>query len=123
MGWPLPRDAFGGSWCYPMADDLVSLGLVVGLDYKQPTLDVHVLLQKMKKHPLFAEILKGGELDEWGAKTIPEGGYWALPKDLHGDGLVICGDSAGMVDVPSLKGIHYAMQSGIYAARDRSSRR
>ncbi|MEO0479809.1 MAG: 4Fe-4S dicluster domain-containing protein [Planctomycetota bacterium] len=117
MGWPLPRDAFGGSWCYPMADDLVSLGLVVGLDYKQSTLDVHVLLQKMKKHPLFAEILKDGELDEWGAKTIPEGGYWAVPNDLHGDGLVICGDSAGMVDVPSLKGIHYAMQSGIYAAR------
>ncbi len=117
MGWPLPKDAFGGSWAYPMADDLVSIGLVVGLDYHQTSLDVHGLLQKLKKHPLFEEILRGGSLDEWGAKTIPEGGYYALPEQLSGDGLVICGDAAGFVDVPSLKGIHYAMQSGIYAAR------
>jgi electron-transferring-flavoprotein dehydrogenase len=117
LGWPLPKDAFGGSWLYPMADDLVSIGLVVGLDYRQSTLDVHELLQRMKRHPLFDRYLAGGALDEWGAKTIPEGGYYSLPDRLSGDGLVICGDSAGFVDVPSLKGIHYAMQSGIYAAR------
>ncbi|MBK8978103.1 MAG: 4Fe-4S dicluster domain-containing protein [Planctomycetes bacterium] len=117
LGWPLPKDAFGGSWLYPMADDLVSIGLVVGMDYRQSTLDVHGLLQRMKRHPLFQRYLAGGSLDEWGAKTIPEGGYYALPERLSGDGLVICGDAAGFVDVPSLKGIHYAMQTGIYAAR------
>ena len=117
MGWPLRADAFGGSWLYPMGDGLVSLGLVVGLDYRQTTLDVHALLQQLKKHPLVADLLRGGSFDEWGAKTIPEGGYWSLPARLSGDGLVICGDAAGLVDVPSLKGIHYAMQSGMYAAR------
>lgn len=117
LGWPLPTNAFGGSWMYPMSDDTVSLGLVVGLDYRQHNLDVHKLLQKMKTHPLFAEYLDGGELLEWGAKTIPEGGYHSLPKRLSGDGVLITGDAAGFVNVPALKGIHYAMQSGIYAAR------
>lgn len=117
LGWPLPTNAFGGSFMYPMSDDTVSIGLVVGLDYRQHNLDVHALLQKMKKHPLFAQYLEGGEILEWGAKTIPEGGYHALPKRLTGDGLIICGDAAGMVNVPALKGIHYAVQSGIYAAR------
>lgn len=117
LGWPLPRDAFGGSWMYPMADDLVSLGLVVGLDYPDARLDVHELLQRMKKHDLFREVLEGGEMVEWGAKTIPEGGYYALPSRRHGDGLIVVGDAAGYVDVPSLKGIHYAMHSGILAAR------
>ena len=117
MGWPLPSDAFGGSWCYPQGPDQVSIGLVAGLDYGNANLDVHLLLQRMKLHPLFREILSGGELVEWGAKTIPEGGFHALPARRSGDGLVIVGDSAGYVDVPSLKGVHYAMQSGIYAAR------
>ena len=117
MGWPLPRDAFGGSWMYPVDDNLVSIGLVVGLDYHDARLDVHELLQRMKTHPLFREYLEGGEMVEWGAKTIPEGGYYALPERRHGDGICIVGDSAGYVDVPSLKGVHYAMQSGIYAAR------
>lgn len=117
MGWPLPTDAFGGSWIYPMADDLISLGLVVGLDYRQHSLDVHVLLQMLKLHPLVAPLLEGGELLEWGAKTIPEGGYYSLPDRLYGNGLLIAGDAAGFVDVPSLKGIHYAVQSGIFAAR------
>ncbi len=117
MGWPLPKDAFGGSWLYPMADDLISVGLVVGLDYRQTSLDVHVLLQRLKEHPLVSRYLEGGELVEWGAKTIPEGGYYAIPERMHGDGLLIAGDAAGLVDVPSLKGIHYAVQSGIFAAR------
>ncbi len=116
MGWPLPRDAFGGSWLYPMADDLVSLGLVVGLDHPYVDLDVHALLQSMKRHPLVDAVLDGGELVEWGAKTIPEGGYHAIPDRLHGDGLLIVGDAAGTVDVATLKGIHYAMRSGIMAA-------
>ena len=116
LGWPLPRDAFGGSFMYPLADDLVALGLVVGLDYRDASLDVHELLQRMKLHPFFSRALKGGEMLEWGAKTIPEGGFYSVPDRRHGKGALICGDAAGLVDVPSLKGIHYAMQSGICAA-------
>jgi len=117
MGWPLPSDAFGGSFIYPLEPNLVALGLVVGLDYRDAALDVHELLQRFKQHPLLRSLLAGGEMLEWGAKTIPEGGYYSLPQRRAGDGVVLLGDAAGFVDVPSLKGIHYAMQSGIYAAR------
>jgi electron-transferring-flavoprotein dehydrogenase len=116
LGWPLPWDAFGGSWCYPMGPGQLSIGLVVGLDYHEAGLDVHESLQRMKLHPLFRDLLAGGKLLEWGAKTIPEGGYHAIPERLSGDGLVMIGDTAGFVDVPSLKGIHYAMESGMLAA-------
>ena len=117
LDWPLPKTAFGGSFMYPMGDDLLAIGLVVGLDYKEYNLDVHKLLQKMKQHPLFKPHLECGECIEWGAKTIPEGGLNALPERLHGSGLLMAGDCAGFVNVPALKGIHYAMQTGIYAAR------
>lgn len=117
LGWPLPRDAFGGSFMYPLEPNLLSIGLVVGLDYRDTTFDVHVALQRMKQHPFFRRFLDGGEMVEWGAKTIPEGGFYALPERRSGDGLLILGDSAGFVDVPSLKGIHYAVQSGIFAGR------
>jgi electron-transferring-flavoprotein dehydrogenase len=117
MGWPLPDDAFGGSFMYPLEPHLVALGLVVGMDYRDAKLDPHVLFQRMKTHPLFREYLDGGEMLEWGAKTIPEGGYFSIPQRRSGDGLVILGDAAGFVDVPSLKGIHYAVESGILAAR------
>jgi electron-transferring-flavoprotein dehydrogenase len=117
LGWPLPNDAFGGSFFYPLGERQVALGLVVGLDYHEAALDVHDLLQRFKLHPLIRPYLDGGQLLEWGAKTIPEGGYYALPERRCGDGVLVTGDAAGFVDVPSLKGIHYAMQSGIYAAR------
>lgn len=117
LGWPLPTDAFGGSFMYPLGPSQVALGLVVGLDYHDAHLDVHELLQRMKLHPLFRQVLEGGQLLEWGAKTIPEGGYFSLPERFSGDGVLLAGDAAGFVDVPSLKGIHYAMQSGMYAAR------
>ena len=117
LGWPLPRDAFGGSFVYPLESHLVALGLVVGLDYRDAGVDVHVLLQQLKRHPLLRELLAGGEMVEWGAKTIPEGGFYSLPQRRAGDGVVLLGDAAGFVDVPSLKGIHYAMDSGIFAAR------
>jgi electron-transferring-flavoprotein dehydrogenase len=116
LGWPLPKDAFGGSFMYPLEPNVVALGLVVGLDYHNLHLDVHELLQRMKLHPTFRPFLEGGEMVEWGAKTIPEGGYYSLPERRHGDGCVILGDSAGFVEVASLKGIHYAVQSGIAAA-------
>ncbi len=117
LGWPLPTDAFGGSFMYPLGPTQVAIGLVVGLDYHDASLDIHVLLQRMKLHPLFRRYLEGGQLLEWGAKTIPEGGYYSLPERRHGDGILLVGDAAGFVDVPSLKGIHYAMQSGMFAAR------
>jgi electron-transferring-flavoprotein dehydrogenase len=117
LGWPLPADAFGGSFMYPLGPSQVAVGLVVGLDYHDASLDVHELLQRMKLHPLFRRQLEGGQLLEWGAKTIPEGGYHALASRRSGDAVLFTGDTAGFVDVPSLKGIHYAMQSGMYAAR------
>ena len=116
MGWPLPGDAFGGSFMYPLDENLVALGLVVGLDYRDARFDVHDVLQRMKLHPLFRPYLEGGEMVEWGAKTIPEGGYYSVPERRHGSGVCVVGDAAGYVDVPSLKGIHYAMHSGIVFA-------
>ena len=117
LGWPLPNDAFGGSFMYPLEPNVVALGLVVGLDYHNARLDVHSLLQRMKLHPLFRQYLEGGEMVEWGAKTIPEGGYYSIPERRTGNGCVVLGDSAGYVEVASLKGVHYAVQSGILAAR------
>jgi electron-transferring-flavoprotein dehydrogenase len=120
LGWPLRTAAkykeFGGSWIYPMGERRVSIGFVVGLNYRDATLSPHDLLQKFKLHPLVKSILSGGKRIGWGAKTIPEGGYWAIGK-LTAPGLAICGDSAGMVNVPELKGIHYAIHSGMFAAQ------
>lgn len=117
MGWPLPRSVFGGSFAYPMGDDLVAIGLVASLDAPRTSFDVHRWLQQMKLHPLFKGLLEGGECLEWGAKTIPEGGYYALPTRRQGRGALLLGDAAGFVDVAGLKGIHHAMRSGIAAAR------
>lgn len=117
IAWPLDNASFGGSWLYPLEKNLVSLGLVVGLDSPKGDLSVHDKLQELKTHPLFAKYLKGGRVIEWGAKTIPEGGYHALPTRWHGDGIMLIGDSVGLVNMASLKGIHYAMASGYYAAK------
>ena len=120
MGWPLrfsPKyREFGGSFIYPMGDDKVSLGLVVGLDYKDATFSVHDALNELKLHPMVGKILEGGKRVAWGAKTIPSGGYWARPKQLWVPGMAIAGDSAGMVNVPKLKGVHLAMHAGMFAA-------
>jgi electron-transferring-flavoprotein dehydrogenase len=120
LGWPLRRAAryreFGGSFIYPMGEDMVTLGMVVGLDYRDSELSVHDLLQELKTHPLVRKLLDGGERIAWGAKTIPEGGLVSLPDQLHAPGLLICGDGAGLVNVPALKGIHYAIESGSLAA-------
>ena len=122
MGWPLRAGKqwreFGGSFVYPLGESQVSIGIVVRLDAADTTLSAHDLLQQFKTHPLVRGILKGGTRHErgWGAKTIPEGGYYALPKRCAVPGAMITGDAAGFVNVPALKGIHYAMMSGIYAA-------
>jgi electron-transferring-flavoprotein dehydrogenase len=120
MGWPLRPQAkyreFGGSFIYPMGADMVTIGMVVGLDYRDVELSVHDLLQELKTHPRIRKILDGGERVAWGAKTIPEGGLLSLPRRLHAPGVLICGDAAGLVNVPALKGIHYAIESGSLAA-------
>jgi electron-transferring-flavoprotein dehydrogenase len=90
--------------------------MVVGLDYRDVELSVHDLLQELKTHPKLRKLLQGGERIAWGAKTIPEGGWYALPRELHAPGLLLTGDAAGTVNVPALKGIHYAVESGILAA-------
>ena len=120
MGWPLRAGAryreFGGSFIYPMGEEMVTIGMVVGLDYRDAELSVHDLLQELKTHQFVRRILEGGERIGWGAKTIPEGGLLSLPRRLHAPGLLLCGDGAGLVNVPALKGIHYAIESGRLAA-------
>ena len=120
MGWPLRPAAryreFGGSFVYPMGEEMVTIGLVVGLDYRDAALSVHDLLQELKTHRTFRPILAGGERVAWGAKTIPEGGLVALPRRFHAPGLLLAGDGVGLVNVPALKGIQYAVESGRLAA-------
>ncbi len=120
MGWPLRKGAkhneFGGSFIYPMGEDKICIGMVIGLDYTDATVSCHDLLQELKTHPFIKKILAGGKRVGWGAKTIPSGGYWAMPKKLAVPGMMICGDAAGMVNIPTLKGVHYAMHAGIFAA-------
>jgi electron-transferring-flavoprotein dehydrogenase len=120
MGWPLRRARrfreFGGSFIYPMGEDMVTLGMVVGLDYRDAELSPHDVLQELKTHPRVRRILDGGERIGWGAKTIPEGGFLSLPSSFSAPGLLLCGDGVGLVNVPALKGIHYAIESGRLAA-------
>jgi electron-transferring-flavoprotein dehydrogenase len=120
LGWPLRSRAryreFGGSFVYPMGPDHLAIGMVVGLDYRDAGLSVHDLLQELKTHPKVRPLLEGGERIEWGAKTIPSGGWHSLPCRLHAPGLLLCGDGAGLVNIPALKGIHYAVESGRLAA-------
>src|SRR4249919_3191288 len=120
LGWPLrwsPRfKEAGGSFIYPMGEDKVCFGLVVGLDYTDATFSVHDALQEFKTHPFIKKIIEGGKRVGWGAKTIPSGGYWALPKRFSVPGMLVAGDAAGMVNIAELAGIHYAMHAGMYAA-------
>jgi electron-transferring-flavoprotein dehydrogenase len=115
LGWPLARDTFGGAWLYEMGDRHLSLGLVAGLDSPDPRLNIHERLQVLKQHPFFREKLEGGELKAYGAKAIPEGGYWSMPR-LAVDGALLLGDAAGTVNAMRLKGIHLAIETGMAAA-------
>jgi electron-transferring-flavoprotein dehydrogenase len=120
MGWPLRSFAgygeFGGSFIYPMGEDLVSVGFVAGLEARDVEFSVHDVLQELKTHRLVWKILGGGERVAWGAKTITEGGYYSLPSRFNAPGLLLVGEGAGLVNVPRLKGIHYAIESGMLAA-------
>lgn len=115
MGYPLNSSTYGGGWIYHMQDNLLDIGLVVGLDYSDPLLDPHHELQRMKLNPYLKELLEGGKLVAYGAKTIPEGGLFSMPK-LYADGMLLVGDSAGFLNSMRLKGIHLAMKSGMMAA-------
>jgi len=115
MGWPLDVDTFGGGFIYGMKDRIVDIGLVVGLDYRNPTLDPHHEFQRYKLHPSIRALLEGGKMISAGAKAIPEGGYFSMPR-MYGDGFMIIGDSAGYLNGARLKGIHLGIKAGMLAA-------
>ncbi len=115
LGYPLREEEFGGSWLYAMGDGRISIGFVVGLEYKDPLFDPHAAFQHFKRHPLISGILEGGSLVRYGAKALPEGG-WNTQPQLFVDGALIVGDAANFVNSMRLKGIHLAMRSGMLAA-------
>ena len=114
LGYPLRQEEFGGSWLYAMGDGRISIGFVVGLEYKDPLFDPHAAFQHFKRHPFISSILDGGALVRYGAKALPEGGWRTQPK-LFVDGGLIVGDAANFVNSMRLKGIHLAMRSGMLA--------
>ncbi|KAJ6266126.1 hypothetical protein PSV08DRAFT_356378 [Bipolaris maydis] len=115
LGYPLPKDTYGGGWMYHFGDNLVSIGLVVGLDYPNPWLAPYGEFQKMKHHPLYKDVLEGGKCISYGARTLIEGGFQSIPK-LAFPGGALLGDAAGLVNLPKIKGTHNAMRSGMLAA-------
>jgi len=115
MGWPLTTKEYGGAWIYGSKDNIVSMGFVTGLDYPDPRLDPQRVLQQFKRHPFVTRLLEGGKMIRYGAKSLPYGGWWALPP-LAGKGWMIVGDSAGFLNSARLKGIHLAIKSGMLAA-------
>ncbi|WP_377509114.1 electron transfer flavoprotein-ubiquinone oxidoreductase [Octadecabacter sp. R77987] len=115
MGWPLGGNAGGGSFIYHLENNQVYVGFVVHLNYKNPYLFPYMEFQRFKHHPMVADLLKGGKRVAYGARAITEGGYQSLPKTVFPGGALL-GCSAGMVNVPRIKGNHNAMLSGKAAA-------
>jgi electron-transferring-flavoprotein dehydrogenase len=115
MGWPLGSDTYGGGFIYGMSQDQWAIGFVVGLDYRDPTTDPHGLMQRYKGHPFVAKLLDGGQILSYGAKAIPVGGFYSVPR-LSWAGGMLCGDSAALLNAQRLKGVHLAMKSGMLAA-------
>ncbi len=115
LGFPLDDRTFGGGFIYSMADDIWDVGFVVGLDYRNPQLEPHAEFQRFKAHPSVAKLLSGGEMFRYGAKAIPEGGCWSMPRP-YADGVLLVGDTAGTLNPMRLKGIHLALKSGMLAA-------
>jgi electron-transferring-flavoprotein dehydrogenase len=115
LGWPFTSDLYGGGWIYGLRDNRVSVGTVVGLEYHDPLFDPHEAFQKFKTHPHVKRILDGGKLVRYGAKTVPYGGWYSMPRN-HFDGGLIAGDSASLLNSQRLKGIHTAIKSGMLAA-------
>ena len=115
LGYPLPWNTFGGGFLYGMQGPYVSAGFVIGMDWVDPRTDPQVELQRWKQHPVMRRWLDGGKVVEFGARLIPEGGYYAVPTPTA-PGVLLIGDALGLVNVPRLKGIHLAMRSGMLAA-------
>jgi electron-transferring-flavoprotein dehydrogenase len=115
MGYPLRMEEFGGGFLYAMPNGVLSVGFVTGLDYKDPMFDPHVRFQHYKRHPLISELLAGGQMVRYGAKAIPEGGWYTIPR-VHADGVLIAGDAGGFLNSLRFKGIHLAMRTGMLAA-------
>ena len=115
VGWPLTSDTYGGSFLYHLEDNLVAVGMVVGLDYKNPWLSPYEEFQRYKTHPAIRGYFEGGRRISYGARALSEGGYQSVPKLTFPGGLLI-GDTAGFLNVPKIKGTHMAMKSGMVAA-------
>jgi electron-transferring-flavoprotein dehydrogenase len=115
LGWPVSTDMYGGGWIYGLSNNRVSIGLVIGLEYANPQFDPHAEFQIWKTHPFVKNILEGGKLVRYGAKSLPAGGWYSMPRN-YVDGALIIGDSGSFLDSQRLKGIHMAMKSGMLAA-------
>ena len=115
IGWPMDNQTYGGSWIYHMENNQISIGFVVGLDYKNPYLSPYEEMQRFKTHPKIKPLLEGGKRIAYGARTLVEGGFQSLPQ-LCFPGGVLIGDTAGFLNVPKIKGNHTAMKSGMIAA-------
>ncbi len=115
VGWPLDQATYGGSWLYHLADNQVSVGFVVGLDYQNPYLSPFEEFQRFKTHPAIRPIFEGGRRIAYGARALSEGGWQSIPRLTFPGGLLI-GDGAGFLNVPKIKGSHTALKSGMVAA-------
>jgi electron-transferring-flavoprotein dehydrogenase len=115
LGWPLPTSIYGGGWLYGLKDHRVSVGMAIGLEYHDPLFDPHEAFQKYKTHPFIRKVLEGGKMVRYGAKTIPMGGWYSMPRPYVDGGLII-GDSGGALNSQRLKGIHISIKSGMLAA-------
>jgi electron-transferring-flavoprotein dehydrogenase len=115
MGYPLRFEEFGGGFIYAMPDGQLSVGFVAGLDYKDPMFDPHVAFNRFKQHPMVKALVDGGQMIRYGAKALPEGGWYTIPR-CYADGVLVVGDAAGFMNSIRLKGIHLAMRSGMLAA-------
>jgi electron-transferring-flavoprotein dehydrogenase len=115
LGWPISTEMYGGGWIYGLSNNRVSIGLVVALEYEDPRFDPHAAFQIWKTHPFVRNILEGGQLVRYGAKSLPYGGWYAMPRNYFDGGLIV-GDSGSFLDSQRLKGVHLAMKSGMLAA-------
>jgi len=115
IGWPLDDATYGGSFLYHLENNQVSIGFVVGLDYRNPYLNPFEEFQRYKTHPAIRATLEGGRRVAYGARALSEGGFQSLPKLTFPGGLLV-GDTAGFLNVPKIKGTHTAMKSGMIAA-------
>jgi len=115
LGFPSDTQTYGGGWIYGLKNNVVSIGYVTGLDYKDPLIDPHAEFQKFKTNPMVAKVLAGGKMIKYGAKTINAGGWYTMPQ-LYADGVLLVGDCASFLNGQRIKGIHTAMKSGMLAA-------